>query len=78
MTPAIEATGVLIVEDQLFFAEAIRGALEYLGMPVVAVVSTGEEALACLETSQPEVVLMSRAPGSKRPSSGTDHLGPVA
>ena len=49
---------VLIVEDQALFAEAVRGALEYQGMSVVSVVSTGEEAVVAVETSRPKVVLM--------------------
>src|SRR5438034_5446813 len=52
---------VLIVEDQALFAEAVRGALEYQGMSVVGVVSTGEEAVVAVETSRPKVVLMDLA-----------------
>lgn len=49
---------ILIVDDHLLFAEAIQVALEDFGMNVVGVVSTGEQAVAFVERSMPDVILM--------------------
>jgi DNA-binding NarL/FixJ family response regulator len=48
---------VLIVDDHMLFAEAIRVALEDFGM-TVGVETNGEDALAALERSIPDVILM--------------------
>jgi two-component system nitrate/nitrite response regulator NarL len=49
---------VLIVDDHLLFADAVRAALEDLGDSVVAVVPTATEAIAEAERSDPDVILM--------------------
>jgi len=49
---------VLIVEDQVLFAEAMEVALRNRGVEVVGVAPNGEEGLALLPTSDPDVVLL--------------------
>lgn len=49
---------VLIVEDQVLFAEAIQVALRNQGVEMVGVASTGEEGLELLPTTRPDVVLV--------------------
>ena len=49
---------ILIVDDHMLFAEAIRVALEDFGMKVVGVASTGAEAIEMLEREVPDVILM--------------------
>jgi len=49
---------LLIVDDQMLFAEAIRVALEDLGEEVLGVVTTGEEAVASVRRTRPDIVLM--------------------
>lgn len=48
---------VLIVDDHMLFAEAIRVALEDFGM-TVGVETNGDDALTALERSVPDVILM--------------------
>ena len=48
----------LIVDDSAGFLEAARALLEREGVSVVAVASTGEEALARVETLRPDVTLI--------------------
>ena len=52
------AIGILIVDDHTLFAEAIRRALEDLGLPVIDVVSLGSEALEVVDRSHPDIILM--------------------
>ena len=49
---------ILIVDDHMLFAEAIRVALEDFGMNVIGVASTGAEAIEMLEREVPDVILM--------------------
>jgi len=49
---------ILIVDDHMLFAEAIRVALEDFGMSVVGVAPTGAEAIEMLEREVPDVILM--------------------
>lgn len=49
---------ILIADEHTLFAEAIRVALEGLGMSVVGIVSSGTEALAAVERSMPDLILM--------------------
>jgi DNA-binding NarL/FixJ family response regulator len=71
MVPERTQARVLIVEDHMLFAEAVRGALEYEGIGVVGVVSTGEEAMVAVETFSPKVVLMDLAlPGQSGLAAG--------
>ncbi len=49
---------ILIVEDEALTAEDIKGQLEEAGYGVSAIVSTAEEALALLEGTRPDLVLM--------------------
>jgi two-component system nitrate/nitrite response regulator NarL len=51
----------LIVDDHRLFAEAIHVALDDLGMSVVGVVGTGEEAVAAVGRTTPDVILMDLA-----------------
>ncbi len=51
----------MIVDDHMLFAEAIQVALEDLGMTVVGVVPTGGEAVAFVERSMPDIILMDLA-----------------
>ena len=52
------AIRVLIVDDHLLFADAIRVVLEDLGMHVVDVVSRGLEAIEAVDRSDPDIILM--------------------
>lgn len=52
------APRVLIVEDHLLFAEAIRPQLEAGGIEVVAVVTTGQEAVVTAARERPDLVLI--------------------
>ncbi|HUF60082.1 MAG TPA: response regulator transcription factor [Actinomycetota bacterium] len=49
---------VLIVEDQVLFAEAVEFALRSHGIDVVGTASTGEVGLELLPTTNPDVVLL--------------------
>ncbi len=49
---------ILIVEDEGLVAYYIRKVLESLGYNTPAIVATGEEALAVVETMRPDLVLM--------------------
>ena len=49
---------ILIVEDEAIVAEDIRNSLQSLGYIIVAVVSSGEEAVAKIEEDRPALVLM--------------------
>jgi DNA-binding NarL/FixJ family response regulator len=49
---------ILIADQNTLFAEAITVALEGLGMSVVGIASSGAEALASLERSMPDLILM--------------------
>ena len=49
---------VLIVEDQVLFAEAVQVALRSQGIDVVGIASSGEEGLQLLPTTDPDVVLL--------------------
>src|SRR3972149_627322 len=49
---------ILIVEDQVLFAEAIRLALEERDMVVVGMATTGAEAISAARTSCPDLVLV--------------------
>jgi two-component system nitrate/nitrite response regulator NarL len=54
----VAAIRILIVDDHQLFAEAVRAALEDLGMSVVEVVSLGSEALEAVDRLKPDVILM--------------------
>ena len=58
MKDSVTAISIVIVEDEQVVREYIKGTLEDLGYLVAASVSTGEEALAILRESAPDVVLM--------------------
>ena len=49
---------ILIVDDHKLFADAIRVALEKVGVSVVDVVARGSETLEAVERSHPEIILM--------------------
>jgi two-component system nitrate/nitrite response regulator NarL len=49
---------VLIVDDHMLFAEAIRSAVSGIGIDVVAVATTGEEGVKEVRRSRPDIVLM--------------------
>jgi len=49
---------ILIVEDEVIAAMEIQGRLEDAGYAVSAVVSSAEEAIACLSSNRPDLVLM--------------------
>src|SRR5205823_2609901 len=49
---------ILIVEDEAVVAEELRQRLTLLGLTVVAVVSSGEEAVEVARQLRPNVVLM--------------------
>ena len=49
---------VLIVDDHMLFAEAIRSAVAGVGIEVVAVATTGEEGVKEVRRSRPDLVLM--------------------
>lgn len=48
----------MIVDDQMLFAEAIRGAIEDGDMVVVDVVASAEASVAAFEATTPDLVLM--------------------
>lgn len=52
------AFGILIVDDDRLFLEAVRGLLERQGLRVVGVAATSAEALRRAEELRPEVVLV--------------------
>ncbi len=49
---------ILIVEDEAFVALSLSRALPRLGYQVCRVLASGEEALNCMETEQPDLILM--------------------
>lgn len=49
---------ILIVEDEQLVADDLRETLEYLGYAVLALTSTGEEAILLVESLEPDLVLM--------------------
>ncbi len=49
---------VLIVEDERIVAEDIQRSLEYIGYRIIAVASSGEEALQALKKETPDLILM--------------------
>ena len=49
---------ILVVEDEELIAESLSLALESLGYEVIAVLSSGEEAVAQTEQTHPDIVLM--------------------
>jgi two-component system, cell cycle sensor histidine kinase and response regulator CckA len=51
-------SGVLIVEDERIVANDLQARLEVLGYPVIAIASTGDQALKSIETHRPDLVLM--------------------
>jgi two-component system nitrate/nitrite response regulator NarL len=55
---AAGAIRILIADDHTLFAEAITVALEGLGMSVVGIVSSGVGAMAAIERSMPDLILM--------------------
>ena len=55
---AAGAIRILIADDHTLFAEAITVALEGLGMSVVGIVSSGAGAMAAIERSMPDLILM--------------------
>jgi CheY-like chemotaxis protein len=53
-----EGTKVLIVEDELIIAEDLRKRLTFLGFNVIGIATTGEDAVARVEETGPDLVLM--------------------
>jgi CheY-like chemotaxis protein len=53
-----EGTKVLIVEDELIIAEDLRKRLTFLGFNVIGITTTGEDAVARVEETGPDLVLM--------------------
>lgn len=51
-------TQILIVEDELIVAEDLRLTLDNLGYDVIAIASTGEEAIGIAELRNPDLILM--------------------
>ena len=49
---------ILIVEDEIFTAEALRLDLEQMGYEVCSLVSSGEKAIQIATNEKPDVVLM--------------------
>jgi PAS domain S-box-containing protein len=49
---------ILVVEDEIITAEDIRASLQDIGYTVLAVVSSGEEAIIKVEEENPDLVLM--------------------
>ncbi len=49
---------VLIVDDHMLFAEAIRSALEGVGLSVVGIAGTAEEGISKVRGSRPDLILM--------------------
>jgi two-component system, cell cycle sensor histidine kinase and response regulator CckA len=49
---------ILVAEDESLIAEELHDRLERMGHTVVSVVSSGEEAVQCIDESHPELVLM--------------------
>ncbi|GAK51051.1 ATP-binding region ATPase domain protein [Candidatus Moduliflexus flocculans] len=49
---------VLIVEDELLVAEHLKLMIQQAGYRVQAIVSSGEEAIQCVEAEQPDVIVM--------------------
>jgi len=58
MSGEVGAVRILIVEDQVLFSEAIRLALEERDMVVVGMATTGEEALAMAQETDPDLALV--------------------
>jgi len=54
----MDKTKILIVEDELIVAEAIKSSLESMGYEVVSMVKTGEAAIEKAEKDRPDVILM--------------------
>jgi PAS domain S-box-containing protein len=54
----MQGRSVLIVEDEQIVATELREILTSLGYPIVAAASTGAEALAKTEETQPDLILM--------------------
>jgi DNA-binding NarL/FixJ family response regulator len=53
-----ETLRVMITDDHMLFAEALRLALKERGLCVTRVTTTGEEAIAEVDRSMPDIVLM--------------------
>jgi two-component system, NarL family, nitrate/nitrite response regulator NarL len=49
---------ILIADDHILFAEAIKVPLERVGMRVIDIVSSGADAVASVERSLPDLILM--------------------
>jgi DNA-binding NarL/FixJ family response regulator len=56
--PDLAGVRVLLVDDQRLFADALRLALERLGVVVVGVATTGQEAIEAARRNRPDVVLL--------------------
>ena len=66
---------VLVVEDQMLFAEAIEVALRKRDVEVVGIARTGENALELVEATRPDVVLLDVGlPGESGLSVGREML----
>jgi DNA-binding NarL/FixJ family response regulator len=61
MSPKVEPISVLVVDDHLAVAEAIRGALASERGLAVSAANSGEEALDVIRRDRPDVVLMDLA-----------------
>ena len=55
---AMPPTRVLIAEDESLIAEELRDRLERMGLTVTAVVTSGEDAIACAGQTFPDLLLM--------------------
>ena len=49
---------ILVVEDEFIVAFELKGALEGMGYTVCGMVSSGEDAIDCVEREKPDCVLM--------------------
>lgn len=66
---------VMIVEDEILIAEALRLRLERMGYTVVGVVASGEEALNLVANTTPDLVLMDiRLAGSMDGITAGEHI----
>ena len=54
----MEKAKILIVEDEMISAAALRNDLRKMGYDVCAMVATGKKAIEIAETNHPDVVLM--------------------
>ena len=61
MSPKVESISVLVVDDHLAVAEAIRGALASERGLAVSAANSGEEAIDVIQRDRPDVVLMDLA-----------------